>query len=550
MTNSFVAQIDVFIPDKEDSVYDSIFKEYERVVIQSLIASFGLDFLVRDQHGGDVDTIHNVRLLGKDSQLGYKNKTNEDSYNKREEYNKGKYHAHDNYKDKKRNARKQWQATGEDIKDEYTGKYNIGFHGKTKAVLADKKVELDHILECKAIHEDRGRILSGLSGVELANSEENLAFTNKSLNGSMGKWGERKNAAYKKRYGWDAPIDQTDMVAYIKAHPELDEETKKNMLSYYIKARRSYEAKINLAYYTSSVFIKDTTKAMGKVGIRMGVRQVLGLIFGEIWFAVRDKIKASKENGEVLFRSIANGIKQGLENAMFKYKELWQKFVEGTIAGALASLTTTLCNIFFTTAKSVVRIVRQTWASLVEATKILLFNPDSLSFGERFRAASKIIATGASVVVGSMISELIAKTGIGVIPVVGDIVQTFCGTFVTGIMSCSLLWLLDKNSTVEKIVKVLNTVPTIEDFIVCYRLQAQMLEEYCAKLMDIDLERFQQEAQSYWEAVNMLENANNQQGVNFALKNICSKLGLPSPFGIHTNIDDFMTDKNNTLTFC
>ena len=44
MADSFVKQINNDY-DVETNVYDSIFKQYERVVVQSLITSFGLDFL-------------------------------------------------------------------------------------------------------------------------------------------------------------------------------------------------------------------------------------------------------------------------------------------------------------------------------------------------------------------------------------------------------------------------------------------------------------------------------------------------------------------------
>ena len=47
--------------DPNDNVFQSIWHQYERVIVESLITSFGLDFLVKDQAGGDVDTIHNVR---------------------------------------------------------------------------------------------------------------------------------------------------------------------------------------------------------------------------------------------------------------------------------------------------------------------------------------------------------------------------------------------------------------------------------------------------------------------------------------------------------
>lgn len=47
MAENFVKQIDGSY-DAEANVYNSIFEQYERIVIQSLITSFGLDFLVSD----------------------------------------------------------------------------------------------------------------------------------------------------------------------------------------------------------------------------------------------------------------------------------------------------------------------------------------------------------------------------------------------------------------------------------------------------------------------------------------------------------------------
>lgn len=528
MENNFINHIDNgYKPSKDENIYDSIFVEYERVVIQSLITSFGLDFLISDQYGGDVDTIHNVRQIDKDKNLGYKSSKNEDIYNKKEVYNGVEYHRGGNFQKKKHNARENWQATGVDIKDEYNGN-SIGFYGHTKAITPDRKAELDHIISAKENHEDRGRVLSGLSGKELADAEDNFAWTNKSLNASM----------------QDKKIED-----YIALHPELDEETKRRLLEKDKQARQAYNKKITKSYYTSTTFFKDTAKAATKVGVSMGLRQALGLIFSEIWFAVREQLRVEKQSGENLFNSIAKGIKNGYSNAKIKYKEIWQKFIEGAIAGVLSSLTTTLCNIFFTTAKSLVRVIRNSWASLVEATKILLFNPDCLPFGERFRAASKIIATGASIVLGSVVGDIIAKSGIGVIPVLGEIVQVFCSTLVTGIMSCSLLYLLDRNSTINKLVEVLNSIPTIDDLVVYYQMQAQLLEEYCVKLMDIDLAQFKKETELYNNAVLTLQQVDNQQDLKVKLQEIYIKLNFSSPFGEHVSVDAFMRDKNNKLTF-
>lgn len=204
MTENFVKQIDGSY-DAEAKVYDSIFEQYERVVIQSLITSFGLDFLVHDQHGGDVDTIHNVRQIGKDEQMHYKNKKNEEAYNNKGSYDGVAYHKGGNFQQKKHEAREQWQATGENIKDEYNNG-DVGFYGHSKSIPPDKKAELDHIIATKEIDEDSGRVLSGRDPKELADSEDNFAWTNKRLNASK----------------QDKSIRE-----YIASHPELDEETKK-----------------------------------------------------------------------------------------------------------------------------------------------------------------------------------------------------------------------------------------------------------------------------------------------------------------------------------
>lgn len=65
---SFVAVLNngmnAYDVDPKDNVFESIWKEYESVILQSLVTSFGLDFIVHDRHGGDVDTVHNVRQIG------------------------------------------------------------------------------------------------------------------------------------------------------------------------------------------------------------------------------------------------------------------------------------------------------------------------------------------------------------------------------------------------------------------------------------------------------------------------------------------------------
>lgn len=520
-----------FDPDPSEPIMESIFQQYERVLVESLITSFGLDFLVNDRHGGDVDTIHNVRQIGQDDQMTYKNVLNQQAYEQRGKYDKNLYHDRNpDYEQTKRAARQQYHESGQPIKDAYTGG-DLHFLGKVTEENKRVNAQLDHVISAKSIHDDRGRVLAGLNGEKLANSGENLAFTNASLNSSM-KADEIPN--------------------YIEKHPELADETKERMMQHYNQSKKSYEAKLRNAYYKSPQFAKDVAKAAGNVSVSMGARQALGFVFTEMWFAVKEefrKIEGSPFDLGDFLRAIGNGLKRGFERAKEKYKELFDKFLSGAISGALSSLTTTLCNVFFTTAKNVVRIIRQSYSSLVEAGKVLFINPENYTFGERMRAVVKILATGASVVVGVVVSDAVGNTGIKAIPVLCDVVPSFCGAFVTGIMSCTLLYFLDRSELMNKLFKFLDGLHTIETEIQYYRQQAEYFEKYAAELAQIDLAQLKKETAFYGQISEKIETAKTEEDLNRVLKDALERAGILMPWAGYESFEQFMGDKNAHLVF-
>ena len=490
MSANLVVQPGVsFEPEPSEPVMESLFQQYERVLVQNLLSSFALDFLLYDQHGGDVDTIHTVRQIGQDDQMTYKNKKNQVVYEQMGAYDSREYHQDPRYIEKNREVSAQKKAGT--LVDAYTGE-RIPMNGKT---------DLDHVISAKEIHEDRGRVLAGIAGTDLANSDVNLQATNPHTNRS------------KKADSMDDFLERKG--------DEYTEEQKALMRKRDATARKAYKDRLARTYYTSPQFAKDLGAAATKVGASMGARQALGFVFAEMWFAVKEEFQAIEDKpfdlGDFL-KSIGNGLKKGLERAKVKYKELFAKFLDGAIAGALASLTTTLCNIFFTTAKNVVRIVRQSYASLVEAAKVLFINPENYTFGERMRAVAKILATGASVVAGVVVSDVVASTGISTIPVIGDIVPSFCGAFVSGILSCTLLYFLDRSKTMNKLIKALDGLHTIETEVNYYRQQAEYFERYAAELDKIDLEQFKKEIAFYGNITTKLESAGSEEELNRILK--------------------------------
>lgn len=531
MSANYVAQVGKnYEPDPSEPILPGLFQQYERVLVESLVSSFALDFLIKDQHGGDVDTVRNVRKIGEDPQMTYKSTRNATAYELRGDYDKDSYHKkNDAYKQTrdtaKRQARDGGTGTGTII-DAYTGK-RISF---AKSAPPGAKASLDHVISAYSINEDRGRVLAGVRGQDLANSPENLRFTNLSLNSSMQE---------------DAIPD------YIAKHPELSGTTKANMMREYEQAKKAYESKINRAYYTGPNFRKDMAKAAGNVGIRMGARQALGFVFAEMWFAVKEEFtRADKEKdfdlGDFLSR-IGRGLKRGLENAKQKYATLFSRALDGAVAGALSSVTTTLCNIFISTSKNVVRMIRQVYPSLVEAAKILFINPECYPFGERMRAVAKILATGASIVMGVSVSDVVEKTPIGTIPVVGEIVPVFCSVFVSGIMSCTLLYFLDRSPMINQLVKTLDKMHTIDTEVNYFRQYAEYFERYAAGLMAIDLDEFRRETTAYHNTAVDLENAKTEQEMNLILKNAYETLHLSLPW--KGEFDAFMQNKTQHLVF-
>lgn len=550
---SFVNQIQVDEAPVE-SVYESIFDQYEHVVIQALATSFGLDFLIHDKHGGDVDTVHNVREIGKDSEMNYKNQSNASDYANRGLYNEKEYHNNSsstiNYNRIKHDAKNQNQNhTCKPIRDVYTGNENLVLVTNNKNAPSHIVAELDHVVATKAVHDDPGRVLAGLNGVKLADSEDNFAWTNKSLNASMGGWARGVNQKWQKEHGTNAPFSEVDINAYIKAHPDLDETTKSNLLAQYKKSRKVYDEKINRVYYTSKKFWKDTGFAATKLGLSMGLRQALGLVFTEIWFTVKDEIIECRKNGEDLFKNIARAVKKGLENAKKKFREIWDKFIEGSIAGVLSSFVTTLANIFFTTAKNVVKIIREIWGSLTEACKILFVNPDCYPLGERFVAAAKILATGASVVAGSIVNQLLTESPVGKIPVIGDVLPTFCNVFITGIMSCSFLNLLDHNKGIKKAVEMLNKLPDIDNFNYSLKKQSEILDRYLAQFMRLDFEALEKQVVAFSSVAKQLALARSPAEINTCLGAIYKELKIDLPWEGYRNLDAFIADKNARIVF-
>lgn len=521
MTTSFAAAATQgFEYDNNKSAFRNLLDQYEVVIGNSLFTSFGLDFLVTDQHGGDVDTIQNVRKIGADPEMQYKNKKNEADYANRGEYNETVYHTDSRYRSKNRECSTAKKAG--DLQDAYTG----------KIIAPNGSYDLDHVISAKEIHDDRGRVLAELEGKELANSPENMQPTNPHTNRT------------KKAKSMDEFLD--------KRGDEYSPAEQRRMKAADAKARSAYEAKLARAYYLSPKFAGDVAKAAGNVGLNMGLRQALGLLLAELWFSVKaefhnlDSRFNAGHSMKDYFVAIRKAIKKWYSEVKDKRKELFARFKDGALAGALASVTTTLINIFATTAKNTVKIIRQVYAHVVDATKVLFFNPDKLPLGERIKAVMKILAVGASVVAGTMVSEALAE--VTLVPVLGEVVPTFCGALVSGILSCTLLFFFDRSSIVAKLVDFLNRFTPFADSLCYFKEQLAAYEKYAAELAKIDLALLREETRRIEVVADAIDGAGDGDALYTVLLTVYEEQGLRKPWG-DADPDEFFSDRNNCLIF-
>lgn len=530
--NNFVKSIDSdFYMNQDESVLDSLFREYERVVFQSIITAFGLDLFIKDRYGGDVDTIHNVREIINDPQMSYKSSSNADAYANRGDYSHKDVEGRGtNFQRIKHEARIRY---GEDnrnntIQDAYEDK-PLGFLGTSKGHPTDKNAELDHVISAKYIHDDRGRVLAGLTTKELADDEDNLRWTNEHLNKSM---------------------RADEIPDYIAAHPDLPDDVKNRMMDAYNQAKASYEQKIFQAYYfdfsnpNCRQFYKESAIAAGTRGLQIGLRQVIGFLMMDLWFDVKDELKNSDGSLQKSFIAIGRGLKKWAVDAKENYKDVIAQFGEGLISGIISSFMTTLTNVFIVTSENTVRIIRQAWASIVEATSVLLFNTKEKYFCDRMTCAAKVLAAGASMIVGTTIQQMVqtklAESGIAN-ELIG-IISTFAGTLCTGFLTISLLFYIDN----DPFGKFFDLIYGAKDE--SLKRQGAIFKKYCAELQTVDLQQFEYETNYMFSLSSELASAEDGATMNRILKKAVADLGLPVLWGDGA-LDEKMRDSSWVLRF-
>lgn len=503
---------------EEQTIFSEMWNAYRGVILHSIVTSFGLDFIVKDQNGGDVDTIYNVYKTGT-----YKNSKNAEAYEARGDYDPIAYHHNEAYDAKIRDVKNNHAF----FEDAYVPGNRI-FYGKASDLKSDRKANLDHVISAHEIHNDRRRVLAGLDGVELANSATNLQFTNEQLNKSMGDMTVEEYIKWRIQRG--NPLPGT-----------VAEEMRKKDSA----ARKEYERSIAEAYYSGGRFIHDVRAAATKRGLEMGIRQVLGFVFVEVWCSCEDEIKKlpSGISFSDCMHAVSVGIQKGFHNAKERYKDILSQFAQGFTAGAIASLTTALINIFVSTDKNAVRYIRQIYTIVVQVGNILLVNPDDLLLGDQLKSAMVALSTGSGVLAGTAVSNQIAETPIGKDKTVGLFLQNFCASLVSGLLSCSLLIMIDRSRFINELVTNLNVFATVDHSIL---ETSRAFIKIAAEVAQFDIDTFTDEVEKFDVYSKQLINAEDDE-IHDILFDLFREFDISVPW--QGEFNEFMGDESNSLIF-
>jgi hypothetical protein len=511
--------------------------ELEKTVVHSLVTSFGLDFLLfKDQKGGDVDTVHNAR------QGVYATQQERQRYDERGAYDSKAYHTDGSYIARGRQDKAE-QAAGQ-LQDRYRG----------TTMDANERRDLDHTIAAKEIHEDAGRVLAGLQGEDLANRDSNLASTGHSINRSKKDKtvsvfvsGLPDNIAAKEKeltklqerlstLPQDTP-EQRHRYRELRSKIEgkqatvqqLKQVDAEKMLEADQQARKAYDQEVNHAYYTSSKFLGRSATAAAQSGLRMGTRQMLGLVMAEVWFELRERLPQMLEKSRASFQlgEFLKDVKHTLHNIwqrlVARFRDFLIAFKDGVFGGVLSSVTTTLFNIVMTTEKGVVKIIREIWGQLVKALKLIAFNPDNLSTVELAKAVTGVVSLGVATVIGSVVYAQLAP--LLNFPFGADL-AAFAAALTTGLVTLGLQYFLLHSAAMRKVWDYLERsshLRTLQQFQAINATLDTYLEELARMEFGLDadeLEQFSLELQA----------CNDELARNVLLRQTLEQRQIETPF--------------------
>ena len=363
--------------------FDEFTKRTRSTVIDTIIRPFGLaSVFFKKKDGGNVTTVHNAKEIRKNGG------EDEDKYKyKRDNYS---------YSDA-REKLKERNKVGKHYKDDYTDKNTLDKYDNNNP----NSITADHIVPLKKMHEKAGLIFSDKEKERLASDRRNLAATSKEIND---KKGDKDLKTFLEETSEDGKTTNAESSGINKGKA----------------LKRQKKAEAALREHLLIHYGKKTIITGAKEGLKLGFRQAIGLFLKELveklWDEVLDVYKEHKSNkfSKSFWKKLSTRLFAVGENIVKDWKSILKKFIndfkEGAISGFLSNLLTVVINMFLTTSKKMVRMIREGFLSLFQAFKVLAFPPDGMTPEEAGDTAAKMIITALGVTGGIALEEVIGKS--------------------------------------------------------------------------------------------------------------------------------------------
>lgn len=428
---------------KEQNI--ALFEQCTNNALDAVVGHFGLGAVVLNaKDGGNVTTTHNfeqgITATKEDAMKYNKFQNNQDSTHWQKIRKEGGY-------DKPLSKmRKETFKTQEKVYDDYTG----------KELSKDGRTQIDHIVSAKEIESNPKAhlFLDEEKRAKVATSKENLAWTEGSSNQSKGnlpmsEWLEKT----------DKKTGQTNAEKY-----DIDKE---KALAKDKEAREHIDTTI-----TKEQFKKQGIELL-QTGLKdtqnIAIHSAFGMILVEFVKGISIELKILfKEFGNESLKDIFKRFKQRISKIWADIQSKWKEIIAGSLESAIMAFFSNflvfVINIFFTTLKSIVRIIRAGFTSLYQAIKIIVNPPKDMPKEDVMFEASKVFVAGLIGAVAMLSSEAI-KTWLLSIPglnavlilpipftseTIGDALSLCVSAAMGAILSTIAIYYMDKYASKEK----------------------------------------------------------------------------------------------------
>jgi len=433
-----------------DSLHDQFSKEdgaklldlCKTTVIETITGQFGLASLfIETKDGGNVTTAHNFK----------KGITSSDS-------DKQKYEDYIASNDGSRNWQNVRKSGGYD--DPLPRKRKATFNNQDvlinsytgKPLPKDGNAHLDHIVPVKEIEKNAANHLfkTPEERAKMATNDKNLAWTEASANQSKGELAMTD---------W---LDKTDK--HGRTNEERFEIDREMALKKDSNARRYIKTEITVA--AAKKYGTELLATGGKDVANMAAYSALGVILRDLTQAVFEEIRTTfKERGNESLKEIFIRFKERIGTVIADLRAKWKDILKGSfeagITSFLSNIVVFIINLFATTLKKLVFMIRAGFVSLCQAVKILAKPPEGMDREEANYQAFKILTAGligaASLGLSAGIEKLLQAIpglqplmmfpipSIGKEPrTVSDILAVTLSAFAGGILTTIALYFLDK----------------------------------------------------------------------------------------------------------